>query len=255
MQNLHRGVCDKVYTYIAGSTRCWFDFRHQDQRWTPQEVFHFQLLFLASGSISGVVACLALAVRCSKFAMVPSSWLVTWVVYSIVAFTLMLLPMLLMEEEWHHRYFSTFETSRWTYFSDFLKAGGGVSWYTSSGNKLLTGLLVTAGYNSLFHVFVMAVLILRRITVLITGTNNDWQAPQASLDASAQTVVLSAKLTCLEELFLATIGRIIQLVDLFIWIVSMIGIDLSPFFFPLPVCKFYHASSPVITASEALASI
>jgi len=107
-------------------------------------------------------------------------------------------------------------------------------------NRLITEMVVTAYYNSLFHVFVMAVLILGRIQ----GNDNNEQTrlvPPASLDASAQTVVLSAKLTCFEELFLATIGRIIQLVDLFIWIVSKIGIDLSPFFFPLPFFKFYHA--------------
>jgi hypothetical protein len=96
-----------------------------------------------------------------------------------------------------------------------------------------------AGFSNLFHVFVMGVLILRRIRV--NQDEQTRQVPQASLDASAQTVVLSAKLTCLEALFLATIGRIIQLVDLFIWIVSMIGIDLSPFFFPLPFFNFYHA--------------
>jgi hypothetical protein len=108
-------------------------------------------------------------------------------------------------------------------------------------DRLLTALVVTAFYNSLFHVFVMGVLILRRIQGTNQDENRGRQVPQASLDASSQTVVLSAKLTCLEELFLATIGRIIQLVDLFIWIVSMIGIDLSPFFFPLPFFKFYHA--------------
>jgi hypothetical protein len=134
---------------------------------------------------------------------VHRSWLFSWVVYSVVAFALIGLA----------------ELINTCYISEFFQS---------------------AGFNSLFHVFVMGVLILRRIP----DTNQDEQTrqvPQASLDASAQTVVLSAKLTCFEELFLATIGRIIQLVDLFIWIVSMIGIDLSPFFFPLPFFKFYHA--------------
>jgi hypothetical protein len=134
---------------------------------------------------------------------VHRSWLFTWVVYSVVAFALIGLA----------------ELINTCYISEFFQS---------------------AGFNSLFHVFVMGVLILRRIP----DTNQDEQTrqvPQASLDASAQTVVLSAKLTCFEELFLATIGRIIQLVDLFIWIVSMIGLDLSPFFFPLPFFKFYHA--------------
>ncbi len=111
-------------------------------------------------------------------------------------------------------------------------------------NRLITDLVFTvvfmACYNSLFHVFVMAVLILGRIR----GNNKNEQTrqvPQASLHASAQTVVFSAQLTCCEELFFVTIGRIIQLVDLFIWILSMIGIDLSPFFFLMPFFKFYHA--------------
>jgi len=107
-------------------------------------------------------------------------------------------------------------------------------------NELITAMVVTACYNSLFHVIVMGVLILRRIQ----GNDNNEQTrqvPPTSLHASAQTVVFSAQLTCCEELFFATIGRIIQLVDLFIWILSMIGIDLSPFFFPMPFFKFYHA--------------
>ena len=193
-----------TYTTTGASTStCDYVFSYEYSFFAYVGVIH--ILWLASGSICGVVACLALAARCFKPAMVPCSWLVTWVVYSIVAFAVICLW--IADDSW---------------------------------DGLLSALVVTACYNSLFHVFVMGVLILRRIQ----GTNQDEQTrqvPQASLDASAQTVVLSAKLTCFEELFLATIGRIIQLVDLFIWIVSMIGIDLSPFFFPLPFFKFYHA--------------
>jgi hypothetical protein len=99
-----------------------------------------------------------------------------------------------------------------------------------------------AGINALAHVLVMAFFILQRVR----GTNRNEQArplelPHARLDASAQTAVLSSKLTCWEELFLATVGRVIQLVDLAIWSVSLVGIDLAPFFFPLPFFHFYHA--------------
>ena len=138
--------------------------------------------------------------------MVPCSWLVTWVVYSIVAFAVSCLL--------------------------FVKK--------LIADELITAMVFTACYNSLFHVFVMGVLILRRIQ----GNDNNAQTrqvPPTSLHASAQTVVFSAQLTCCEELFFATIGRIIQLVDRCIWILSMIGIDLSPFFFPMPFFKFYHA--------------
>ena len=54
-------------------------------------MLHFVTLFGASCGIFVVVACLALAARCSKSAMVPCSWLVTWVVYSIVAFAVICL--------------------------------------------------------------------------------------------------------------------------------------------------------------------
>jgi eukaryotic-like serine/threonine-protein kinase len=161
------------------------------------------VLPIVFGIICGVVSCLALAAGYSKSATVRYPWLVTWVVYSIVSFVLIGLA----------------ELINTSYFS---------------------GILQIAGFNNLFHVFVMAVLILGRIQ----GNNNNEQTrqvPQASLHASAQTVVFSAQLTCCEEIFFATIGRIIQLVDLFIWILSMIGIDLSPFFFPMPFFKFYHA--------------
>jgi len=152
-----------------------------DEFYSGLDVLHFVTLFGASCGIFVVVACLALAARCCKSAMVPCSWLVTWVVYSIVAFA--------------------------------------VTWLHSVGlvlfkNRLITDLVFTvvftACYNSLFHVFVMAVLILGRIR----GNNKNEQTrqvPQASLHASAQTVVFSAQLTCCEELFFATIGLIIQL--------------------------------------------
>ena len=158
----------------------------------------------ASGGICGVVACLALAVRFhARSATVPASWLVTWVVYSAVACALSVLA-------------SSLNTPR---ISEFFQG---------------------AGINALAHVLVMAVFIFQRER----GTNRNEQArplPPTRLDASAQTAVLSAELTCWEGLFLATVGRVIQLVDLAIWIVSLVGIDLAPFFFPLPFFQFYHA--------------
>jgi len=67
------------------------------------------------------------------------------------------------------------------------------------------------------------------------------EMPQAHLHSSATSVVLSAQLTCSEWLFMATIGRIIQLIELPIWVLANAGLDLSPFFFPLPFFHFYHA--------------
>ena len=111
--------------------------------WSDEDQVHFVVLFLGSGSICGVVACLALAARCCKSAMVPCSWLVTWVVYSIVAFAVScLLPVMLVLFK----------------------------------NRLITDLVFTACYNSLFHVFVMAVLILGwdAYKAMITMNRPDW---------------------------------------------------------------------------------
>ena len=198
--------CPGEYSAATGASTCSLDY-YRDDSWPSEKAFaHFFLVIVASGIICGVVSCLALAARCSNLAMVPCSWLVTWVVYSIVAFAVICL----------------------LFVTEVI------------ANELITAMVVSACYNSLFHVFVMGVLILRRIQ----GNDNNEQTrqvPPTSLNASAQTVVFSAQLTCCEELFFATIGRIIQLVDRCISILSMIGIDLSPFFFPMPFFKFYHA--------------
>jgi hypothetical protein len=75
------------------------------------------VLPIVFGIICGVVSCLALAAGYSKSATVRYPWLVTWVVYSIVAFVLIGLA----------------ELINTSYFS---------------------GILQIAGFNNLFHVFV-----------------------------------------------------------------------------------------------------
>ena len=163
---------------------------------SKEDISHFFGLCVASGSICGVVACLALAVRYSKSAIVPSSWLVTWVVYSIVTFAVILLriymksyyvdlkitillPYINVENPKNiHGDIGFFdpEVAKPSSWNEVRDMGSSCLILTSLQrefieNRLIPALVVSACYNSLFHVIVMAVLILRRIK----GPNQDDQ--------------------------------------------------------------------------------
>ena len=156
---------------------------------------------LSYGGVCVVVTLTAMVARKSQV-RVPGLWLVTWVAYSVASAALAGLSALLNVDT-------------------------------------ISASLDTMAFGSVVHVVCMAFFIYKRHH---GGGQPQWHpSPQAPVAGGPVHTIMSADLTCCEKCWVYTIGWFIKQVELIIWFVANFGLDLAPFFFPLPFYNFYQA--------------
>jgi hypothetical protein len=184
-------------------------------------------LVIVCGAISVFAVISAGALRVACGATVPLGWLVLIVVYGLTGFIVILLAKVIQFP------------SLGSIF------GGGQD--EGDGEDGLIGLLIEVAGSGIFvHVPIMvwfSVLRSRETDEQRTSRRESRAMPrqEGAEEKETEFVVLSAKMTISQTIFLLTIGTLFNLISFVIWVISMLGPDFSPIFFPLPFLDFYKA--------------
>ena len=170
-----------------------------------------------------VISAGVLRIACS--AKVPTGWLVLIVVYGLGGFASVLLSKVV-------------DMPSLPFGSEDGGEGGG-------GGGLIEVLVQVAGVGLFVHIPIMiwfSVLRSRQTDEQRKTLRESFVLPSAGADEEeTEFVIVSAKTTFCQTIFLLTIGGIFALISFVIWIISMLGPDFSPLFFPLPFLDFYKA--------------
>ena len=182
---------------------------------------------IVAGVIFGLAVISAGALRVAYGSRVPRGWLVLIVVYGLTGFLSFLLSELIPLPS----------------LEQILNPDQD---QCSDGEGLIEILIKVAGGGIFVHVPIMiwfAVLRSRETDEQRTSLRESRAMPrqEGAEEKETEFVVLSAKMTISQTIFLLTIGTLFNLISFVIWVISMLGPDFSPIFFPLPFLDFYKA--------------